>query len=101
MDLFDITALQHLSVREIVPAIVTGRKKVEIKGKVPAYHGLEKEEDMSEKDRAAKLAYEAQMKFLTRLRVRLPRMLWTTNRRQGRMRFVSGIRSSVCRRAMT
>jgi hypothetical protein len=68
VDLFDITALQHLSIREIVPQVVAGGKNVEIRGKVPVYRGPEKDEDMDEKDRAAKMAYEGQMKLLTRLR---------------------------------
>jgi hypothetical protein len=68
VDLFDITALQHLSIREIVPQVVAGGRKVEIRGKVPVYRGPEKDEDMDEKDRASKAVYEGQMKLLTRLR---------------------------------
>ena len=68
VDLFDITALQHLSVKEIVPHIIADSRSVEIRGKVPVYRGPEDEEDMTEKDRAARLSYEAQARLLTRLR---------------------------------
>lgn len=68
VDLFDITALQHLSVKEVVPNIIADSRSVEIRGQVPVYRGPEAEEEMDEKDRAARLAYEAQMRLLTRLR---------------------------------
>ena len=68
VDLFNITALQHLSVREVVPQLITESHKVEIRGKVPVYRGPELEEEMNEKERAARMAYEAQARLLTRLR---------------------------------
>jgi len=68
VDLFDLTALQHLSVKEVVPGIIVHSRKVEIRGNVPVYRGPEAEEEMTEKDRAARLAYEAQTRLLTRLR---------------------------------
>ncbi len=68
IDLFNIIALQHLSVKEIVPGIITEQQRIEIKGKVSAYHGPEEEELMSEKDRAHRMAYEAQSRLLARLR---------------------------------
>ena len=68
VDLFNITALQHLSVREVVPKLITDAHKIEIRGKVPVYRGPEEEEEMSEKERAARMAYEAQARLLTRLR---------------------------------
>lgn len=68
VDLFNITALQHLSVREVVPKLITDSHEVEIRGKVPVYRGPELEEEMDEKERAARMAYEAQARLLTRLR---------------------------------
>lgn len=68
VDLFNITALQDISVKEVVPRIIAEAKQVEVRGRVPVYRGPELEEEMDEKDRAARLAYEGQMKLLTRLR---------------------------------
>ena len=68
VDLFNITALQDISVKEVVPRIIAEAKQVEVRGRVPVYRGPELEEEMDEKNRAARLAYEAQMKLLTRLR---------------------------------
>ena len=68
VDLFSVTALQHLSVKEIVPKLILDQRKLEVRGNVPVYRGPVDDASMTEKDRAAKLAYEAQSKLLLRLR---------------------------------
>lgn len=68
VDLSNIAALQHLPVKDLIPQIIGEARRVDLFGKVPVYRGPEDEEDMSEADRAARLAYGAQMKLLTKLR---------------------------------
>jgi hypothetical protein len=68
VDLFSITALQHLSVKEVVPKLILDQSRLELRGNVPVYRGPVEDNLMSEKDRAAKLSYEAQSRLLARLR---------------------------------
>lgn len=68
VDLFSLIALQHLSVKEVVPRLITDHKRIEIKGQVATYHGPEEDALMSEQNRAHRLAYEGQLRLLARLR---------------------------------
>jgi hypothetical protein len=56
VDLFSITALQHLSVKEVVPKLILDQSRLELRGNVPVYRGPVEDNLMSEKDRAAKLS---------------------------------------------
>jgi hypothetical protein len=68
VDLNSLKAFEHLAPSEIILKLLTASGKAEVLAKVPAFQSPLEDEELSEPDRAAKRAFEAQARLLGKLR---------------------------------